>query len=121
MCQRENEDSLWRGWEEEKKKEQNDKGTNDKPVRTTEREKKTLREMHGCDSSSQIKDAPGLYGFLHNVHSDSLSMFVFQLVHKEEKKKHIWNGTWATFILLVSSGGESKFALWEQQHLLNGK
>lgn len=38
-----------------------------------------------CDSSSQIKDAPRLHGFLHNMHSGSRSVFVFQLVHREKK------------------------------------
>lgn len=41
--------------------------------------------MRVCDSSSQIKDAARLYGFLHNMHSGSLSVFVFQLVHREKK------------------------------------
>lgn len=43
--------------------------------------------MHVCDSSSQIKDAARLYVFLHNMHSGSLSVFVFQLVHREKKKQ----------------------------------
>lgn len=70
-----------------KKKEQNDKGTNDKPERMKESVGgEPLCEIHDCDSSSQIKDAPRLYGFLHNMHSVSYSMFGFQLVHRGKKK-----------------------------------
>lgn len=77
--------------------------------------------MHGCDSSSQIKDAPRLYGFLHNVHSDSRSMFVFQLVHREEKKNpylkwYVSNLYFARFIRRrkqICFVGEAAPARWQ--------